>query len=96
MPAITDLKDGECRYPTTDASPHDFCGVPVARGSYCAAHAAICFDGPGKPWQSLAGMIDAVEETVTKSTPREDVQPEIDDVFSDSFIDRPGGLMRRL
>ena len=94
---ITELRDEECHYPLTDASPHFFCGDPVQQGAYCDKHARLCYVGTGKPWQSLAAMIDASETTVAHVTVRdEDLQPALDDVVAAaSWIDRPGGLMDR-
>lgn len=94
---ITELHDGQCHYPLTDASPHFFCGDPVKQGAYCGKHARLCYAGSGKPWQSLAAMIDATETTVAHVMVRdEDVQPELDNALaSANWIDRPGGLMDR-
>lgn len=96
MYEITELNDDQCRFALTAESPHFFCGEPIERGAYCSQHAKRCYTGTGKPWQSLAAMMDATEQTVAHITVRdEDVQPSIDDVFSNSQIGgRP--LMERL
>ena len=44
--SLVDLTDTTCRYPY-GVGPFTFCGHPaLAERPYCAAHAAICFNGP--------------------------------------------------
>lgn len=38
---LADLEPGVCRYPYGDG-PYTFCGHPVAIGSYCGEHHALC------------------------------------------------------
>lgn len=85
-----------CRYPETDEPPHFFCGEFTDGRSYCPVHDKTCHTGQGKPWQGLAGMIEATEQTIIRSSPQEDLQPELDAVVrAATFIDEAGGLMRR-
>lgn len=88
---------GKCRYALTDLPPHFFCGAATDGRAYCATHDALCHVGTGKPWQGLAGMIEAMEQTVRK-TPRRraDVQPPLDEALRGAVIDKPQGLMERL
>lgn len=39
------LKKDSCRYVMNDGLPENFifCGAPIGRGSYCEAHASICY-----------------------------------------------------
>ena len=71
MYEITELKDDQCRHALTDDPPHYFCGDPVEPmtitgkpSRYCPVHHKLNYTGPGKPWQSLAGMMIATEQTV--------------------------------
>lgn len=45
------LKNNSCRYVTNEGRPENFlfCGAPKERGSYCEAHAKICFAPPKTP-----------------------------------------------
>lgn len=99
---IWDAEEGSnavkrCRFPLTDDLPHYFCGETTDGRSYCPAHDAKCHMGPGKPWQGLAGMIEATEQSIVKMTPREDVQPDLDAALASAatVFDKPGGLMGR-
>lgn len=41
--SLLDLAFGQCRYPTSETSPHFFCGQPQKKdSSFCLAHHAIC------------------------------------------------------
>lgn len=56
-----------CRYALTDDKPHFFCGETTNEGqSYCPTHYRLCYGGPGKDWQALAGMMTATERHVVK------------------------------
>ena len=101
MLTFDELTDGEgviprrCRYPVTDEPPHFFCGEATDGRSYCPEHDALCHDGHGKPWQALAGMMEAVEQTIIPTPKRAaDVQPPLDEALSSTRIDR--SLMERL
>lgn len=95
MLAFEEVDGKQCRFPITDAPPHYFCGERTDGRSYCPEHDALCHAGQGKPWESLAGMIDAVEQTVSP-TPRRmaDVAVPADDALKSKRLDKP--LMRRL
>lgn len=45
---FSDLKNSSCRYVVNDGLPENFifCGAPKERGSYCEAHALICYIPP--------------------------------------------------
>lgn len=47
------LKANSCRYVMNDGMPENFifCGAPKERGSYCEAHALICYAPPKIPEQ---------------------------------------------
>lgn len=95
MLSFDELSRGRCRFPVTDAPPHFFCGALTGGTTYCEEHHVVCHAGFGKPWQGLAGMIEAVEQTVMPTPKRvADVQPPIDEALRSERIDRP--LMARL
>lgn len=97
MFSLMELGPKQCRFPITDESPHYFCGEPTDGRSYCPAHDERCHAGQGKPWQGLAGMIEATEQSIVKTPQPNDVQPRLDDALRDAagVYDRPGGLMAR-
>ncbi len=66
MITFRQLRPGRCKYPVAPyGRTHVFCGKCVKPGKpYCEAHCDVCYDGIGKPWEGLAGMIDATEQTV--------------------------------
>lgn len=67
---LIDLKEGDCRYPSGDALPFDFCGAPIVEGSYCAQHHKLCVSSKTpKDWRGLAGMIYSTEQTITHASP---------------------------
>ena len=94
MLTFEELGPKQCRYPVTADKPYLFCGAST-QFTYCPAHHALCHEGHGKPWQGLAGMMEAVEATIIP-TPRHmaDVQPPIDEALRSTRIDKP--LMERL
>ena len=42
-PLLAVAKDNGCRWPIGEDRPYLFCGEPIHKGSYCAAHAAVAF-----------------------------------------------------
>jgi GcrA cell cycle regulator len=42
-PLLAIAADGGCRWPIGEDRPYHFCGEPIAKGVYCAAHRAIAF-----------------------------------------------------
>lgn len=94
--AETDDKLKHCRFPITDEPPHYFCAELTDGRSYCPTHDKKCHTGPGKPWQGLAGMIEATEQSIVRRAPEDDFQPDLDAVVrSATCIGEPGSLMRR-
>jgi hypothetical protein len=45
---IEELKAESCRWPLSDDPPWHFCGLPKARGAYCAVHASVAYRRPGE------------------------------------------------
>lgn len=86
-----------CRFPLTAEPPHYFCGETTDGRSYCPTHDKKCHSGPGKPWQGIAGMMEAVEQSVARCKPADDLQPDLDAALrqASTFIDKAGGLMGR-
>ena len=80
MPRLWKLDRDECRYPVTDEPPYIFCGRPTDGRTYCAKHHEVCHVGHGKPWQGLAGMIEATEHTVVRSGRRTEAEA-IDEIL---------------
>lgn len=71
---------GRCKYPLGQSAPFMFCGDKTKPGSpYCCEHHELCYYPSERPWQSLASMVDAVEQTVLpcRGGPPE-VEPELD------------------
>ena len=66
---ILTIRTGECRFPTTDAPPHFFCGEPVAElvddthSVYCVAHHLRCYDGFGLNVRALEAMIYRMDDS---------------------------------
>ena len=50
MLSIYDLTETTCRYPSgAGGPPFEYCGHPIERGSYCAAHYRLCYCAPKDP-----------------------------------------------
>lgn len=55
---LASLTETTCHYPTNpEGQSFAFCGHPVARGSYCAAHYRICYYEPHQPRPDQAHRI---------------------------------------
>ncbi len=44
--SLSAVKDGQCRWPL-DTRPVRYCGEPIARRAYCAAHAKLAYNREG-------------------------------------------------
>lgn len=53
--SLSDLTETTCHYPTGGIT--EFCGHPVGRGSYCAAHYRLCYYEPREPRPDQAHRI---------------------------------------
>lgn len=90
---ILTIRNGECRFPTTDAPPHFFCGEPVAElrddthSMYCPAHHLRCYDGFGLNVRALEAMIyrmdDSFQVTSQRSQNIAECTVPVDKVISD-------------
>jgi hypothetical protein len=82
MIEFSELSAGKCRYPHGTRAPYLFCGESTtARSPYCRKHHRLCQDGDGKPWEALAGMINAVDKSVLvhRGAPSE-AEPAVDEM----------------
>lgn len=76
MKQLFDLNSNDCRY-VVSSQPSMFCAEPQREGSsYCDAHHKACHSGFGKNWQALAGMMDAMELHVRKTSEFKQERPE--------------------